>query len=170
LQEEDFINPKRVGLWGHSMAGNITFRSFVAKKDIPALVIWGGAGYTYSDLLQYRIMDNSYRAPQQSTERARKRQLLRDTYGEFDPKSDFWKQVAPTNYLDGISGAISFQHAANDDVVSIQYSRNINKILDGTNIVHELNEYPSGGHNLTGDTFAKAMQATIKFFNTFLWK
>ncbi len=164
LQTVDFIDPGKIGLWGHSMAGNVTFRSFIAKTDIPAVVIWAGAGYTYSDLLDYRLMDTSYRAPQQSTERARKRQLLREAYGDFNPESIFWKQVAPTNYLNGVRGAISLQHAVDDSVVSIEYSRNLKKILDSSTISNELNEYQSGGHNLSGRSFTQAMQKTVEFF------
>jgi len=95
LQTSDFVDPDRVGLWGHSMVGNVVLRSLAVKQDIPSVVIWGGAGFTYSDLFAYRIMDRSYRAPQQSSERAKRRQGLRDMYGEFDPASDFWKKSGP---------------------------------------------------------------------------
>ena len=37
------------------MAGNVVMRAFAAHPDIPAVVIWAGAGYTYSDLQEYRI-------------------------------------------------------------------------------------------------------------------
>ena len=40
LQSSDFVNPNKIGLWGHSMAGNVVFRSFVAAQKIPAVVIW----------------------------------------------------------------------------------------------------------------------------------
>ncbi|HET7099153.1 MAG TPA: alpha/beta fold hydrolase [Patescibacteria group bacterium] len=166
LENAEMVNPKKIGLWGHSMAGNVTFRSFVVKKNIPALVIWAGAGYTYSDLLNYRITDNSYRAPQQSTERARKRQELRNLYGEFSTESEFWKKVPATNYLDGVSGAVLFQHSVDDNVVSIEYSRNLMKILDKTNVIHSLDEYQSGGHNISGSNFTNAMTKTVEFFKT----
>jgi dipeptidyl aminopeptidase/acylaminoacyl peptidase len=113
-------------------------------------------------------MDNSYRAPQQSTERAKRRQLLRDTYGEFNPESDFWKKVAPTNYLDGVTSAILLNHAVNDDVVNVSYSRNLDEVLDKTDIPHELNEYATGGHNITGASFNSAMEATVNFFREYL--
>jgi dipeptidyl aminopeptidase/acylaminoacyl peptidase len=164
LQGADFVDPKRVGLWGHSMAGNVTFRSFVAKQDIPAVAIWAGAGFTYSDLQEYRIMDQSYRAPQQTTERARKRQELRDKYGDFNPESEFWKQVTPINYLTGISGTVGLFHAINDTVVSIAYSRNLDNILNQSGIPHEYYEYPSGEHNIEGFSFTQAMQKTVEFF------
>ncbi len=164
LKNADFVNPDAIGLWGHSMAGNVTFKSFVVHKNIPAVVIWAGAGFTYSDLAEYRISDNSYRPPTQNTERQRKRQLLRDTYGEFNPTDEFWKQVAPTNYLDGVSSVIELHHAVDDDVVSIQYSRNLINVLDNSEIPHELFEYASGGHNLEGSAFSSAMARTVEFY------
>jgi hypothetical protein len=38
--------------------------------------------------------------------------------------------------------------------------------LDKTQVPHELFEYPSGGHNITGASFATAMQRTVEFFRT----
>lgn len=164
LQNSDFVDPERIGLWGHSMAGNVTFRSFVVNSKIPALVIWAGAGYTYSDLSEYRISDQSYRPPPTDSERAKKRKLLTETYGSFDPESWFWKLVPGTNYLSGVTGAIEIHHAVDDNVVSIEYSRNLMKVLDVTEIKHGLHEYVSGGHNLTGSSFSEAMRKTANFF------
>lgn len=164
LQTVSFINPDSIGLWGHSMAGNIVLRSMAAKTDIPAGVIWAGAVYTYSDMSEYGINDNSYQPPSQSRQRQRKRQQLRNIYGEFDPNHPFWKQIAATNFLNSIQGAIQLNHAVNDNVVDIGYSRNLNSLLNQTNVVHELNEYSIGGHNITGAAFTQAMQNTIRFF------
>lgn len=164
LKVSDFINTQKIGLWGHSMAGNIVMRAFAAKPEIPAVVIWAGAGYTYTDLQDYSIQDTSYRPPPPDSESVRKRQLLRDTYGNFDENNWFWKQVPATNYLNDLKGAIQINHAVNDNVVSIEYSRNLARLLDAANISSELNEYPDGGHNLTGNSFNQAMQATVEFF------
>lgn len=164
LAASDFVHPQKIGLWGHSMSGNVVFRAFAASQDITAIVIWAGAVYTYEDFGTYSIKDGSYQSPPPNTERARKRRELFERYGQFNPKSEFWKQVVPTNYLDGIAGAVQINHATNDPVVSIEYSRNLMNILDGTTIPHELYEYTSGGHNLTGSTFTQAMSRTAEFF------
>lgn len=164
LQNTDFVNPNKIGLWGHSMAGNVVFRSLAVKKNIPAVVIWAGAGYTYDDLIAYRITDNSYRVPPQDTERAKKRRLLNETHGTFDSNNNFWKMVPGTNYLDGVTTPIQIHHAIDDNVVSIEYSKNLMKVLDETSISHQLFEYPSGGHNITGSSFSFAMQRTVDFF------
>ena len=89
-------------------------------------------------------------------------------YGDPKDGNPFWELVAPTNYLDGIDGAIQLNHAVDDDVVSVEYSRGLNEILNSTSIPHELNEYPSGGHNITNPSFGPAMQKTVEFFKKYL--
>ena len=42
------------------------------------------------------------------------------------------------------------------------------KKLHDAKIPSELNEYQSGGHNLTGSTFSQAMQKTVDFYRKYL--
>ncbi|HSA83927.1 MAG TPA: alpha/beta fold hydrolase [Patescibacteria group bacterium] len=168
LQGSDFVNPDAIGLWGHSMAGNILLRSMVSQPDIPAIVIWAGAVYTYMDMQTYRINDNSYRPPTTVTTTQRKRQALMQRYGSPSATSEFWKQVIPTNYLSDIKGAIQLNHAVNDDVVDIRYSRDLTELLDKTSVPHELWEYATGGHNIDGASFVQAMNHTVEFFTKYL--
>lgn len=164
LQADARVNKNKIGLWGHSMAGNVLFRAMAVQKNIPKIVIWAGAVYTYEDFGEFGIDDNSYRPPVDDSPRRRKRQELMDMYGEFNPESWFWQQVAATNYLDDVSSAVQVHHAVNDDVVGIGYSRNLMKVLDGSQIQHELFEYQSGGHNISGSAFNQAMQRSTEFF------
>lgn len=168
LEKASFVNKKKIGLWGHSMAGNVTMRAFVSEPDIPAVVIWAGAGYTYTDLATYRISDTSYRPPEVASNRQRRRDELRAQYGEFSAEHPFWKQVAVTEYLKDITGALNIHHAVDDAVVSIEYSRNLMKLLDATTVEHALYEYPGGGHNISGAYFTTAMQRTVEFFKRHL--
>lgn len=174
LQKTGFVDPQAVGLWGHSMAGNIVLRSFAAQPDIPAVVIWAGAGYTYQDLRDYGLNDNSYRPPTPTksplggTPAPSERQRLLAIYGEFTPSSEFWQQVAPTNYLSDLKGAIQLHHATDDTVVTIKYSQGLNKLLDATAIPHEFYSYQTGGHNLSGASFSQAMSRTVEFYKKYL--
>lgn len=167
LQAADFVNKEKVGMWGHSMAGNILMRSIAARPEIPAISIWAGAVYTYTDQQKYGIQDNSYRPPTTVTRQQNRRRELFEKYGQPSSDSAFWKQVAPTNFLGDIKGAIQLNHAVNDDVVNIGYSRDLNALLDKTSIPHEFNEYPSGGHNIT-ESFVPAMENTVAFFKKYL--
>lgn len=168
LSKSDFVNPDSIGLWGHSMAGNIVMRSMAAKTDIPAGVIWAGAVYSYTDMQKYGIDDNSYRPPSNNEERQRRRRELFEKHGSPSAQSNFWRQVAPTTYLNDMKGAVQLNHAVNDDVVNIGYSRDLNALLNDTDVVHELHEYQSGGHNISGSAFVEAMQNTVNFFQKYL--
>lgn len=158
------VNPKGIGLWGHSMSGNISMRVFAVRPTIPAVVIWAGAVYTYADMREFSIQDGSYRPPPLNTQLQQRRQKLRDLYGDFSADSPFWKQVAITDYVKELQGAVQIHHAVNDDVVNIGYSRNLMKVLDGTSVSHQLYEYPDGGHNIQGAAFTTAFDRTVAFF------
>lgn len=168
LQSADFVDPEKIGLWGHSMAGNVSMRSFATKTDIPAVVIWAGAGYSYEDLLAYRIMDASYQPSAVDPERQRRRRELFEKYGSPSAKAVFWQQVAPVTYLNELKGALQLHHAVDDDVVNVEYSRNLDKLLDTTAVVHEFFEYSSGGHNIAGASFNQAMERTVAFYKKYL--
>lgn len=168
LQNSEIVNPEKIALWGHSMSGNVVLRAMAVKPEIPAGSIWAGAVYTYKDFAEFGISDGSYQPPASATERQKRRKLLMDTYGEPKDGNPFWDLVAATNYLQDIKGAIQLNHAVNDDVVNIGYSRGLNSILDQTQIPHELNEFPSGGHNITNPAFTPAMQKTVDFFKKYL--
>lgn len=168
LQTADFVNPKAVGMWGHSMAGNILLRSAVVKKDIPAVVIWAGAVYSYEDQRKYGIQDTSYRPPTNVTRTQQRRRELFEKQGSPSASSPFWQQVAATNYLNDFKGAIEIHHAVDDDVVNIGYSRDLITLLDKTSVPHELYEYPTGGHNIAGSSFGSAMQRTVDFYKKYL--
>lgn len=168
LENSTYVKKNSIGLWGHSMAGNVVFRSIAVNTNISAAVIWAGAVYTYEDFQKYRLNDDSYRAPSMSSSRNARRQKLFDTYGEFSKESDFWKKVVATNYLKDIKTPIQLHHSVDDNVVNINYSRNLNNILNKTTILHELYEYGDGGHNITGASFNSAMERTVDFFKKHL--
>ena len=168
LQASDFVNKDKVGFWGHSMAGNVVSRALATKPEIPAAVIWAGAGYSYTDLSTYGLSDNSYRPPSTDTGRQRRRNEIREKYGEPKDGNPFWKTVAFTNYLSDLKGAIQLHHAVNDETVEVEYSRELNRLLDATSVTHEYYEYQSGGHDIEGSSFSQAMQRTIEFYKKYL--
>jgi hypothetical protein len=146
------------------MAGNVVSRALAASPDTPAIAIWAGAVYTYEDMREFGIDDNSYQPPSSDSPNRQRRNEMFELYGQFDPNSEFWKQVPMTNYLSDIKGAISLNHARDDSIVSIEYSRNLTEILKKNSVRNELNEYAGGGHNITGAYFTEAMQNTVEFF------
>ncbi len=150
------------------MAANILMRSLAVRPTIPAAVIWAGAVYSYIDQRKYGINDQSYRPMNvTSTQQSRRRELY-DKVGSPSATSEFWRQVAPTSYLNDLKGAIQIHHAEDDDVVNIGYSRDLIEMLDKTKVPHEFYTYLSGGHNITGSSFDSAMSRTVEFYKRYL--
>lgn len=176
LREYPEVNPTALGVWGHSMSGNVALRTAVVAEDLKAVVIWGGAVYSYEDFAKYRLNDSSYQprpTPSPTTEstesasRRSSREIVAE-YGEMSLQSAFWQQMAPVSYLADLEAAVQLHHAENDTVVTIGYSRDLATALDAAQKEHELYEYASGGHDIEGSAFNTAMQRTIAFYKKHL--
>ncbi len=167
LQSSSFVNSRAIGLWGHSMAGNIITRSMAVRPDIPAGVIWAGAVYSYTDMQKYGIQDSSY-SPSHLSGRMNRRRELFEKVGSPSAESPFWRTVAPIYYLHDLKGAIQIHHAQDDSVVNMGYSEELAHDLDRANVPHEFFKYRSGGHDIEGESFSLAMQRTVDFFHTHL--
>lgn len=170
LQMLDFVDPDGIGMWGHSMAGNLVLRAMLIEPDIKAGVIWAGAVYSYEDMVRYAISDPSYTPPpanQESTSR-RMGRIIRETYGQPDLSVPYWQAVALTEHIDLLNSPIQLHHALDDSVVNIGYSLNLATVLDENNKFYELYQYEGGGHNISAPYFNEAMRRTVEFFSIHL--
>jgi fermentation-respiration switch protein FrsA (DUF1100 family) len=173
LQRMDIIDPHGIGMWGHSMAGNLVLRAMEMEPDIQAGVIWAGAVYSYDDFTRYGINDASYRPPPtpegggDSGSRSRTRQIL-DTYGQPDTSVDYWKAVSLTENIDFLTKPLQIHHAQDDPVVDIGYSLDLAAVLQARGKEYEFYTYEGGGHNLVSPYFDRAMQRTVAFFKDHL--
>ena len=173
LQMLDFVDPQGIGMWGHSMAGNLVLRAMLVEPDVKAGVIWAGAVYSYDDFAQYGIDDNTYRppatseAPDSTDPRRRSREIF-DTYGRPDTQVDYWKAVSLTENLQYLTRPIQLHHAEDDTVVDIGYSYGLAAALQEKGLNYEFYTYEGGGHNLISPYFDQAMLRTVEFFRNHL--
>ncbi len=166
LSQDDRVNAQAIGLWGHSMSGNIVLRAAAVHQQFSAAVIWAGAGFTYRDLEKYRISDSSFvRSRETEQEILERAKSLREQFGSYSENTVFWEQMDPTNYLEGVETSFQLHHAENDSVVNPGYSRDLSQIFEEKGIEHELYLYSSGGHDIEGPSFSAAMKKTIQFFD-----
>lgn len=175
LQKIEEVNADRIGMWGHSMAGNLLLRAMLVSDEIKAGVIWSGAVYSYEDFAQYRLNDSSY-VRRETTEEERRQRYddssevmeevgkLRENPEEVDFSSEFWTNISLTSNIDYLKHPVQLHHAANDPVVNVGYARDLAKVLEESGKEYELFEYDGGGHNLESPYFEAAMQRTVEFF------
>jgi dipeptidyl aminopeptidase/acylaminoacyl peptidase len=178
LQKLQDVNSNRIGMWGHSMSGNVVLRAMLVSDEIKAGVIWAGAVYSYKDFIDYKINDNSYvhrpdqnpnNESDQNREMSSEIQKIRTDGKSIDFTSDFWKSISLTKNINYLNRPLQIDHAKDDKTVSINYSVDLAKVLKDNNKVYEFNEYDGGGHNINSPYFEKAMKDTVDFFNKYLY-
>ncbi len=171
LQKLENVNKNKIGIWGHSMSGNLVLRAMEVEKDFKAGVIWAGAVYSYEDFYDLRITDASYSmplttspAPNINRDDSEEISKFRNRSVKPDFSNEYWKSISLTANLNYLNNPLQIHHATNDNVVSINYSRGLSDYLKKANKNYEYFEYPGGGHNITGIYFNQAMERTVKFF------
>ncbi len=168
LQTLDFVDPDGIGMWGHSMAGNLVLRAMEVEPGINAGVIWAGAVYSYDDFTTYRISDPSGPPSGVMTPSRLRGQELREAYGEPNSAEPYWQAVSLTEHIDYLESPLQIHHAVNDPVVNIGYSRDLVSVLQEHGKVYEFYEYEGGGHDIDAPYFNTAMERTIAFFQMYL--
>jgi dipeptidyl aminopeptidase/acylaminoacyl peptidase len=163
-------DPNRIGMWGHSMGGNITLRDIVVDtKDIKAAVIWGGVVGSYYDLSNNWQRRVTYQPPPpELANRNSGRQQLISMYGPPATSSAFWQSIDPTAHLADITIPIQLHTGGADEEVPVSFSQNLYASLTKLGKIVEYYNYPGGDHNISSPNFEVAMQRSIDFFNTYL--
>ncbi len=157
-------DPNRIGMWGHSMGGQLTLRSMVVSKDIKAGVIWGGVVAPYPDLLSKWRRTGGAPPPSLASSW---RQAFTSEYGSPQENPRFWNAISPNSYVADLSGPVQLHHSVTDEEVPISFSQTLSaEILQAGKTV-ELYEYPGDDHNIS-HSFWLAMQRSIAFFDRYL--
>lgn len=163
------VNPDKIGVWGHSMGGNITLRDLVVNlTDIKVAVIWGGVVGSYTDLFYNWHRSVAYNpSPRQLALRNNYRQILVKQYG--DPKTNpvFWDSLDPTHFVKDITAPIQLDAGGSDEEVPVSFSQSLRDKLQSAGKTVEYYEYPNDNHNISGN-FTVAMQHSLEFFDKYL--
>ena len=157
-------DPNRIGMWGHSMGGQMTLRSLVISKDIKAAVIWAGVVAPYADLLTKWPHPGGMSPP---AARFSWRQSFVQTYGSPDANPQFWNSISPNTYVGDISAPIQLHHDTADAEVPLAFSQTLDRELMAAGKSVDFYTYPGNDHNLSL-SFSLAMQRSIAFFNRYV--
>jgi dipeptidyl aminopeptidase/acylaminoacyl peptidase len=164
-------DPNRIGMWGHSMGGQITLRAMVITGDIKAGVIWGGVVASYPDLLKYWFRGpqagTPTSTPNPNTTRGSWRRSMVEVYGYPEDNPEFWAAISPNSYLDEISGPVQLHHSIEDESVPVILSELLYGELRDAGVVAQYWTYENDNHNISNH-FTEAMQHSIQWFDAFV--
>jgi len=165
-------DPKKIGMWGHSMGGMITLRTMVTTTDIKAGVIWAGVVASYKDLTNnWRHPDLNPRpfvaSQREQVARRPGRQSLIEKYGSFEQNPSFWQSISPISFVKDISGPIQLQHGTADEEVPLLFSQKLDEALKSSKKTVEFFTYEGDDHNLSNN-LGTALQRSVEFFDRYL--
>ncbi len=155
-------DPNRIGMWGHSLGGEIVLRAMVIRPDIKAGVSWAGTVAPPSQQVGMwgggaNVPHSAPRAPSDLTQQ----------YGSPAENPEFWASLAATSYLAELSGPLQLHHGTADSEVPLSFSQALYDEILKAGKTAELYTYPGDNHNLSTN-FNTAMQRTVAFFDKYV--
>jgi dipeptidyl aminopeptidase/acylaminoacyl peptidase len=165
LQRYAAADPNRIGMWGHSMGGNITLRALVIDPRIKVAVIWAGVNATYKDLMEnWHPVGGEPVAP---SFRGGQRESYLAQFGTPEQNPGFWDSISPMAYLADITAPIQLHHGTGDTEVPLQFSQTLANDLQAAGKPVELYTYAGADHNIS-QGFSQAMARSVAFFDHYL--
>ncbi len=154
----------RIGMWGHSMGGQITLRAMVVSRDIKAGVIWSGVVAPYADLLNHWRRGNAEGSTIVPEAAHRWRAQMVEQYGTPEQNPAFWNSISPNSALADLSGPLQLHHSPTDPEVPFAFSQTLLEEVKAAGKSAELYSYPGDDHNLSRH-LALALQRSVAFFD-----
>jgi len=143
VDKADFNN---IGMWGHSMGGEVSLRVAEATDKVKAIVLWAPTSGRVSDNARFYGGGRSAQSGNNPDDEG----------------------TSPIDYLQYITAPISLHQGLTDTEVSPEWSNELNESLLKENINVEYFEYPGQDHNFVNLGWDIISQRTIEFYNRYL--
>ena len=163
-------DPERIGMWGHSMGGEITLRAMVVSDEIKAGVIWAGMVASQAELLEWRRwrwVGRPTPTPGSRGDGDRFGEDLIAQYGAPAENPAFWASISSASYLEDLSGPIQLHHGTADESVPVEYSEDLDAAIREAGGTVELHLYPGDNHNIGGN-LGLALSRSVAFFDRYV--
>lgn len=165
VKQLPYVDPARIGMWGHSMGGYITVRAMLADPDIKVGVIWAGVVAAYPDIMTRWTRTS---VPATIPPRARRwREQLQTEYGTPEENPEFWASISANSFVDELPGPIQLHHGSADGSVPLLFSELLRDDIEAAGGEVELFSYAGDDHNLS-QSFNTAMARSVAFFDDVL--
>lgn len=116
--------PGRIGVWGHSLGGELAIRAGVVDPWIGPIALWAPLSVWIDDISDY------YRVP---TSRS---------------STDLRAALSAGNYLEGLTGPVDIHQGADDLAVDPAWASKLRLAMEEAGVASNLYVYPGVGHLL----------------------
>lgn len=146
-----YIDPRRIGIWGHSMGGGIATRIMVLRPEVRAFVLFAP--------ISADVEDNFYELTPEEIE------WLHTIYG---PAGDpIYRTISPIEYFNDVSAPVQIHHGTTDTAVPLSFSQKIYETLKRFQKPVEFFVYPGEKHEFINDWPIAATRA-LQFFDKYV--
>ncbi|QFP76005.1 S9 family peptidase [Deinococcus sp. AJ005] len=147
LKADQRVNRARMGLWGHSMGGQLSLRAMLVDPDLKAASLWAGV------MASYDILATDWNPPS----------------GEPKPMLDtlnrrYLRALSPNAYLQELDGRpLQLHQGTADREVPYSFQKDFAADLRAARQRFTAYEYPGDNHNLSGN-LRLALDRSVAFF------
>ncbi len=147
----DFIDERRIGVWGHSMGGGIAARVMTLEPRVRAYVLFAP--------ISADAEENFYELPQNEVA------WLRKTYGEEG--AAVYRLISPLAYFGDAAAPVQIHHGTADKDVPIRFSETMFDTLREQGKIAEFFRYPGEPHEFVKD-WPLAAERALQFFDLYV--
>ncbi|HEX2994207.1 MAG TPA: alpha/beta fold hydrolase [Anaerolineales bacterium] len=145
--------PENIGLWAHSMGGNIALRVLTVSPDIKVAVLFAsmsGDDQKNSELLS----GSSLRGPTSQT--------------ELETPPEIVQRISPSSYYGYITAAVQLQHGRVDQTIPIAWAEETCAALKAAQVETECIYYPTEDHTFRSRVADQVQFEMSDFYATYL--
>ncbi|MFC4425144.1 alpha/beta hydrolase family protein [Deinococcus navajonensis] len=151
LKQDRRVNPRRLGLWGHSMGGQLSLRAMLVDPDLKAASLWAGVMASYDVLATDWNRVPGTPAPELDALNRRYLRLL-----------------SPNAALTDLRGRpLQLHHGTADEDVPYSFQQSLARDLRAAGQPFEAYRYPGDNHNLSRN-LGLALRRSVAFFKQHL--
>jgi uncharacterized protein len=174
-------DPRRIGMWGHSMGGGVTMKVLTIDSRVKAAVLYSPVSADDLDIInrwgpgcfgdiaageQIIGCNSSDVIPDDLP------QNLQDAYRFAASNSDTLKQLSPFYHLDYVTAPIQIHYGTEDgntlNGTPPQWSVKLTQGLRQAGKEAELYQYEGEGHSFIGQPWFDFMTRTLRFFDKYV--
>ena len=147
LKKDPRVNRGRMGVWGHSMGGQLSLRAMLVDPDLKAASLWAGV------VASYDVLATDWNSPP----------------GEQKPTLDnlnrrYLRALSPNAYLQDLDGRpIELHQGTADEDVPYSFQKDFADDLRAAKQRFTAYRYPGDNHNLSGN-LRLALNRSVAFF------
>ena len=165
LHDIEGINHEALFMMGHSMGGEVTFRTLLATDKIKAASMWSSVGGDIWDQSYYYSRYSEPAAPDSSETDKVVVTHLRDRIAELDGDFDY-DSVEPHLHIEHLQTPIIIQHSVGDRGAAYKWSEKLAKELYVRGKRYEFWSYPGSDHLFDAEAMELAVRRDDAFFRS----